>query len=152
LGSGGIAPPFLTSALDGASRPGRLIPGEKVHCTDWIGWAGSRVGLDALKRINGIDGVIILKRVLNKFVVTASTQFVFVGFFEDGYESSRILKFKKFINHLRNCHLKGAPCYHGMARPQVADGGDGLVWIGFIWLRIRTCCEHGSGPSGSIKY
>jgi hypothetical protein len=25
-----------------------------------------------------------------------------------------------------------------------------LVWIGFIWLKIRTC-EHGNEPSGSIK-
>jgi hypothetical protein len=26
-------------------------------------------------------------------------------------------------------HVKWAPCHHGMARPQVADGGDGLqIW------------------------
>jgi hypothetical protein len=27
------------------------------------------------------------------------------------------------------CHVKWVPCHHGMARPQVADGGDGLqIW------------------------
>jgi hypothetical protein len=26
-------------------------------------------------------------------------------------------------------HVKCAPCHHGMVRPQVADGGDGLqIW------------------------
>jgi hypothetical protein len=45
-GSGGIAPPFLTSALDGgewsASRPCRFTPG-----THWIGgWVSPRIGLD----------------------------------------------------------------------------------------------------------
>jgi hypothetical protein len=44
-GSGGIAPPFLTSALDGgewsASRPGRYIPGKKplVSIEYEAGWA-----------------------------------------------------------------------------------------------------------------
>jgi hypothetical protein len=43
-GSGGIAPLFLTLALDGGewspSRPGRFIPG-----TNWIGsWVGPRAG------------------------------------------------------------------------------------------------------------
>jgi hypothetical protein len=44
-GSGGIAPSFLTSALDGgqwsASHPGRFTPGEgapAIHCVgDWMG-------------------------------------------------------------------------------------------------------------------
>jgi hypothetical protein len=30
----------------------------------------------------------------------------------------------------------------------------GKLWTGFIWLRIGTTtgsCEHGDGPSGSIK-
>jgi hypothetical protein len=44
-GSGGIAPPILTSALDGgewsASRPGRITPG--IH---WRrGWVGPKVDL-----------------------------------------------------------------------------------------------------------
>jgi hypothetical protein len=44
-GSGGIAPPFLTSALDGgewsASRPYRFTPGERAPGTHWIGgWLG----------------------------------------------------------------------------------------------------------------
>jgi hypothetical protein len=41
MGSGGKAPPFLTSALDGgersASRPYRFIPGERTPGTYWIG-------------------------------------------------------------------------------------------------------------------
>jgi hypothetical protein len=40
-GSGGIAPHFLTSALDGgewsASRPGRFTPRERTPRTHWIG-------------------------------------------------------------------------------------------------------------------
>jgi hypothetical protein len=44
-GSGGIAPPFLTSALVGgewsAFRPGRFTPGEIAPRTQWIGgWVG----------------------------------------------------------------------------------------------------------------
>jgi hypothetical protein len=53
--SGGIAPPFLTTALDGgewsASRPGRFTPGEVGPGTSWIGgWVGHKAGLDAMKR------------------------------------------------------------------------------------------------------
>jgi hypothetical protein len=47
-GSGGIAGPFLTSALDkgmlSASRPGRFTPG--THCVG--GWLDPRAGLDAV--------------------------------------------------------------------------------------------------------
>jgi hypothetical protein len=51
--NGGIAPSFLTSALYGgersASRPGRLISGERVPGTHSIGgWVGPRAGLDAM--------------------------------------------------------------------------------------------------------
>jgi hypothetical protein len=49
--SGDIAPPFMSSALDGgecsASRPGRFIPRERASGTDWTGgWVGpqSQVG------------------------------------------------------------------------------------------------------------
>jgi hypothetical protein len=47
-GSGGIAPPFLISALDGsewsASRPGEVVP--SMHC---IGdWVGPIAGLDVI--------------------------------------------------------------------------------------------------------
>jgi hypothetical protein len=50
MGSGGIAIPFLTSALDGsewpASRHGRFTAGEKAPGTYWIeGWVGPRAGL-----------------------------------------------------------------------------------------------------------
>jgi hypothetical protein len=41
MGIGGIAPPFLTSALDGskwsASPPGRFTPGEMAPGTHWMG-------------------------------------------------------------------------------------------------------------------
>jgi hypothetical protein len=55
MGSGNIALPFLTSALDGgewsASRPGRFTPGEIVPGTHWIGgWAGPGAGLDAMEK------------------------------------------------------------------------------------------------------
>jgi hypothetical protein len=55
-GTGGIAPPFLISALDGgecsASHPGRFTPGERAPGTHWIGgWVGLRVDLDAVEKI-----------------------------------------------------------------------------------------------------
>jgi hypothetical protein len=53
--SEGIAPPLLTSALDGgewsASRPSRFIPGERALSTNWmVGWVGPSVGLDAVEK------------------------------------------------------------------------------------------------------
>jgi hypothetical protein len=55
MGSGGIAPQLLTSAVDGgewsASRPCRFTPGEGAHGTHWIGgWVGPRTGLDAVEK------------------------------------------------------------------------------------------------------
>jgi hypothetical protein len=52
-GGGGIAPTFLTSALDGgewsASCPSHFIPGERAP-TNWIGGqVGPRASLDAVK-------------------------------------------------------------------------------------------------------
>jgi hypothetical protein len=49
--SGGIAPPFLISALDGRewspSSPGRFNPGEGPPRIHWIGgWMGPGAGLD----------------------------------------------------------------------------------------------------------
>jgi hypothetical protein len=54
-GSGSIAPPLLTSALDGcewlASRPGRFIPGKREPGTHRIeGWVGPRARLDAMEK------------------------------------------------------------------------------------------------------
>jgi hypothetical protein len=54
-GSGGTAPFFLTSALDGgecsASRPCRFTPGERARGIHWIGgWVGPRAGLDTLEK------------------------------------------------------------------------------------------------------
>jgi hypothetical protein len=55
--SGGIAPPFLTSALEGGewsdSRPCRFNAGKSAPGTHWIGgWVGPRAGLDAMEKIN----------------------------------------------------------------------------------------------------
>jgi hypothetical protein len=55
MGSGGIAPPFLTLKLDGdewsASRPGRFTPGERAPGSDWIGgWVDSRADLEAVEK------------------------------------------------------------------------------------------------------
>jgi hypothetical protein len=30
------------------------------------------------------------------------------------------------VNKVATGHVRWVPCHHGMARPQVADGGDGL--------------------------
>jgi hypothetical protein len=55
MGSGGIAPPFLPSALDGgvytASCLSRFTPRERASGTHWIGgWIGPRIGLDAVEK------------------------------------------------------------------------------------------------------
>jgi hypothetical protein len=52
--SGSIAPPFLSSTLDGgewsASRPGRFTAGERVSGAHRIGnWVSPRAGLDDLQ-------------------------------------------------------------------------------------------------------
>jgi hypothetical protein len=54
-GSRGIAPPFLTSALDwgewSASRPDRFNPGERAPGTHWKrGWMGYRASFDAVEK------------------------------------------------------------------------------------------------------
>jgi hypothetical protein len=54
LGSAGIAPPFLISALDGselsALRRGRFTPGKIACGTHWTGGSvGPRAGLDAVE-------------------------------------------------------------------------------------------------------
>jgi hypothetical protein len=54
-GSGGIAPPFLTSALNGgewsASRPCHFTPVDRALGTHWIrGWVGPTSGLDAMEK------------------------------------------------------------------------------------------------------
>jgi hypothetical protein len=63
MGSGGIAPLFLTSTLDGvewlASRPCRFAAGERAPETHWVrGWVVPRTGLDTVeKRKILCDGV-----------------------------------------------------------------------------------------------
>jgi hypothetical protein len=54
LRSGGTAPPFLTSALDGGewltSGPGHFTPEERDPSTHWAeGWVCPRAGLDAVE-------------------------------------------------------------------------------------------------------
>jgi hypothetical protein len=53
-GSGGMVPPFLTSAVDGgewsASRPGGFISEETAHGARYVGgWVSTRDGLDAVE-------------------------------------------------------------------------------------------------------
>jgi hypothetical protein len=53
LGSGGIAPRILISALDGgewsASHPGSFTRRERAPGTHWIGgWVGPKAGLDTV--------------------------------------------------------------------------------------------------------
>jgi hypothetical protein len=55
MGIGGIAPQFLTSALEGnessASRLGRFTTAEIAHGTHWRGgWVGPRAGLDTVEK------------------------------------------------------------------------------------------------------
>jgi hypothetical protein len=55
MGSGGIAPLLLTSALDGgewsASCPARFTPEDGAAGTHWIGgWVGPSAGLDAVEK------------------------------------------------------------------------------------------------------
>jgi hypothetical protein len=55
MGSGGIVPPFLTSALDGgewsASPPSRFTPGQRAPGTHWMGgWVGHRTDLESVEK------------------------------------------------------------------------------------------------------
>jgi hypothetical protein len=55
MGSGGNAPTFLTSALDGGewsdSCLGRFIPKERATGTHYIGdWVSRRAGLDVMEK------------------------------------------------------------------------------------------------------
>jgi hypothetical protein len=47
-GSGGIAPPIMTLALDGEVSGQLHAPGEQTSCTRWIGgWVSPRASLGA---------------------------------------------------------------------------------------------------------
>jgi hypothetical protein len=55
MGSGGIAPQFLVSAVNGgewsASHPGRLPPEERAPGAHWLGGCvGLRAGLDSMEK------------------------------------------------------------------------------------------------------
>jgi hypothetical protein len=43
-----------------------------------------------------------------------------------------------------NCHVKWVPCHHGMARPQIADGGDGLQ-IRRVKVKSHNTCGDVGG-------
>jgi hypothetical protein len=64
MGSGGIAAPFLTSALDGGewsdSRSCRFTPEERAPDTHWIGgWVSPRAGLNAVEKRKVFNIVIL---------------------------------------------------------------------------------------------
>jgi hypothetical protein len=64
-GSGDIAQPFLTAALDGC--PCCLTPRERAPSAHWIGgWVGSRIGLDAVeeRKSDTFDKIVFQKIVL----------------------------------------------------------------------------------------
>jgi hypothetical protein len=67
-GSGIVAPPFLTSALDegdwSASCPGHFTLRERAPGTQWKGgWVGPRASLDTVEKrtISGIQNLVLLK-------------------------------------------------------------------------------------------
>jgi hypothetical protein len=69
-GNGGIALPFLMSALDGgewsASRPGRFTPRERAAGTHSLwGWVGSGAGLDAVEQRQNLPLPVIEPRLFS---------------------------------------------------------------------------------------
>jgi hypothetical protein len=58
----------------------------------------------------------------------------------------------KKIKLLNKCfiHVKWVPCHHGMARPQVADGGEGLqIWrVAANMLNKQSRTADKGWPSG----
>jgi hypothetical protein len=53
----------------------------------------------------------------------------------------------------RNSHVRWVPCHHGMARPQVADGGDGLqIWrvAANILNKQSRKADRGGPPSWGL--
>jgi hypothetical protein len=48
----------------------------------------------------------------------------------------------------RKCHVRWVPCHHGMAGPQVADGGDGLqIWrVAAIILNKQSRTANRESP------
>jgi hypothetical protein len=78
-GSGGIAPPYFTSILDGgewsASRPFRFTPREIAPRAHWIGgWVGPRVDLDAVEKGQILPLSRIKPRSSNIHLVAISTE------------------------------------------------------------------------------
>jgi hypothetical protein len=75
-GSRDIAPPFLTSALDGgewsASRPCRLNPGKGAACTHWIGgWVGPRVNLNSDCTQLYIEALVVWRIARGQFIYSS---------------------------------------------------------------------------------
>jgi hypothetical protein len=59
---------------------------------------------------------------------------------------------KKMISLEKEVHVRWAPCHHGMARPQVADGRNGLqIWrvaANILNKQSRTADEGRSSSFG----
>jgi hypothetical protein len=56
--------------------------------------------------------------------------------------------------YVTNCdHVRWVPCHHGMARPQVVDGGDGLqIWrvaANILTKQSRTA-DKGGPPAWGL--
>jgi hypothetical protein len=80
-GSGGIAPPFLTSAIDGgewsAPRPGRFTPVEVAPGAHWVGGkVGLRGRLDVIeeRKISVLAGSRTLARCYTEWTILAITE------------------------------------------------------------------------------
>jgi hypothetical protein len=48
------------------------------------------------------------------------------------------------LANIENVHVRWVPCHHGMTRPQVADGGNGLQ----IWRVAANLLNKQSGTAG----
>jgi hypothetical protein len=51
------------------------------------------------------------------------------------------------LYHVGGLFVKWVPCHHGMARPQVADGGDGLL-VTMAWRVLRLRMEETASRYG----
>jgi hypothetical protein len=51
------------------------------------------------------------------------------------------------------CHVRWVPCHHGMARPQVPDGGDGLqIWRAAANILNKQSRTADKGWSSSLGF
>jgi hypothetical protein len=74
---------------------------------------------------------------------------VFIGWAAHLQMKSKILWFlaPSFVSS----HVRGVPCHHGMAHPQVADGGDALqLWRGAVNILNKQSRTADKGWSSSL--